>query len=77
MRKGLLLAERTISLAKKVDVCIVVSRRTLQPSLILQKGLKDFFADWLMVNCYKTTQPKEAILFCGQQVLITPPRVAD
>ena len=36
-------AKRAITLAKRVDVGIVVSRRTLQPSFILQKGLKDCF----------------------------------
>ena len=44
MRKGLFFfAKRAITLAKRVDVGIVVSRRTLQPSFILRKGLKDCF----------------------------------
>ena len=40
MRKGLLFAKRTITLAKRMDVCIVVSRRTLNHPLFCEKDLK-------------------------------------
>ena len=32
---------------------------------------------WLLNGYYETTQSKKAVLSRGQQVLVTPPRVAD
>ena len=66
MQKGLLFAKRTITLAKRADVCIVVSCQTLQPSLPL----------WIYIVCIHSknwiasAQPDQRI--CLAQEAMSP-----